>query len=110
MSIDPNDEPAEPRRDVTPDAAFPSAPGAGQDATTYSEGVGTPILATSPGAATDPVTEEVRLPGDVTPAAPDESAVAAIDRAGGPDKVAIAMMVGVVVLVLICVAFAFAAR
>lgn len=106
MSIDPNDQPIQPKRDVTPDPSGDQPVGGDHDVTAASEVMNTPTLATSPEAVTD----EVRLPGDATGPAPGKSLSAASDGAGRPDKVAIAMMVGVVVLLLICVAFALAAR
>ena len=54
-----------------------------------------------------------RLEGPIAEAtgpAPGETVGSAIDGASRPDRVAIGMMVGVVVLLLICVAFGFAAR
>lgn len=62
----------------------------------------TPALASAPDA--------VDQLADPTGPAPGEPSSSTIDGASRPDKVAIAMMVGVVVLLLICVAFALAAR
>ncbi len=64
----------------------------------------TPTMAAAPSAEFAP------LPGDATGPATGESLASAIDGASRPDKVAIGLMVGVLVLLLICVAFGLAAR
>ncbi len=66
--------------------------------------------ADTPGMATTPHAEGSPLPGDATGPAQGESLASAIDGASRPDKVAIGLMVGVLVLLLICVAFGLAAR
>lgn len=101
MSIDPRDRPADLRPEIgpiDPDAVDrPETP--------------EPVLAREEvGQDTAVKDDDVTLPGDVTGPAPDEPLASAIDGASRPDKVAIGLMVGVVVLLLICVAFGFAAR
>ena len=62
-----------------------------------------PIAGSAGDAATKP------LDPDAIRATP-ESLASRIDGASGPDRIAIAMLVGIVVLLLICVLFALAAR
>ena len=108
MSIDPNEptQPTQPKRDVTTVQAELPAGAGDADLLASPEATNIPRLATSP----EPVPSDDHIPGDATGPAPGESPTLPVDRAGGPDRVAIAMMVGVVVLLLICVAFALAAR
>jgi hypothetical protein len=94
MSTDPRDRLANPRPDIDP-AATPHGD--------VSESV---LVSDATGHGAKPV-EDLPEPTVVQTSEPLPSV---IDGAGRPDKVAIGMMVGVVVLLLICVAFAFAAR
>ncbi len=101
MSTDPRDRPADLRPDtdpIDPDAVDPSV-------------TPEPVLASEEvGQDTAVKGDDVTLPANVTGPASGESLASAIDGASRPDKVAIGLMVGVVVLLLICVAFGFAAR
>lgn len=94
MSTDPRDRPAYPRPDTDP-AATPQGD--------VSESV---LVGDTTGHDADPV-EDLSEP---TLAQTSEPLPSAVDGASRPDKVAIGMMVGVVALLLICVAFGFAAR
>lgn len=106
MSIDPTDQPTQPKRGATPAPTGHPTLNGDQGVAAAPEVMDPPILAAPP----DAVNDEIHLPGDATGPVPGESPDPAVDGARRPDKVAIAMMVGVVVLLLICVAFAFAAR
>ncbi len=106
MSSDPTDQPDHAKRDVTPDSPGPSTVRDGGATAAPADGSAAPVLSGEPAAATG----EVRLTGDDTGPVPDRSPDPGVVEARGPDRVAIAMMVGVVVLLLICVAFALAAR
>lgn len=99
MSTTENDQPIDPKPDqidvpvdgdVRPDELATAAD--------------TPRMAITPHAEGSP------LSGDVTGPAPGESLASAIDGASRPDKVAIGLMVGVLALLLICVAFGLAAK
>ncbi len=101
MSTDPRDRPADLRPDTEPT----------DPDTVNGSDVPKPVLAED--AAVPPPADrddDVALPGDATGPAPGEPLGSAIDGASRPDKVAIGLMAGVVVLLLICVAFGFAAR
>lgn len=104
MSTDPRDRPA----DLEPDTD-PIEP----DAPDHSDGP-EPVLVdepVTPDFANSTVKDDdVSLPGNATGPAPGEPLASAIDGASRPDKVAIGLMAGVVVLLLICVAFGFVAR
>ena len=101
MSTDPRDRPA----DLRPDTELNDPEDV--DRTDTPE----PVLAAGVDERDAPLEAAgVTLPGDATGPAPDEPLASAIDGASRPDKVAIGLMAGVVVLLLICVAFGFAAR
>ena len=101
MSTDPRDRPADLRPDTEP---------IDPEAVDHADDVA-PVLAGDVEERDIPVKgDEVEVPGDATGPAPGEPPASAIDGASRPDKVAIGLMAGVVVLLLICVAFGFAAR
>jgi hypothetical protein len=95
MSTDPYDRPVDPKLDREP-----LARATGVD----------PVA--PPDEAPDGVPIDVEpLDGEPTTGpAEGESLASAIDGASRPDRVAIAMLVGIVVLLVICLAFAYAAR
>lgn len=111
MSTDPNDRPAEvePKPDsiIVRDPPDPAA-ASGIEGDTP---VISPVMSNEGRMGDDtPEGDGSQLPGNATGPASGESLASAIDGASRPDRVAIGLMVGVVVLLLICAAFGFAAR
>ncbi len=99
MSTTENDQPIDPKPDqIDPPVDSAARP---DELTTAA---GTPTMATARHADGSP------LAGDATGPAQGESLASAIDGASRPDRVAIGLMVGVLVLLLVCVAFGLAAR
>ena len=99
-------DPRDDRESDAPASSPESSPPTGHAATDGDPMVGTRVADFDTDAA--PSTADTSGVG-ASPATP-ESLASRIDGASGPDRVAIAMLVGVLVLLLICLAFAFAAR